>query len=56
MVSFFKKLKKFSGLNAGLDSSKFGEKYLQSLGWTSGQGLGLTGDGRKDNIKVIIDD
>lgn len=34
------------------DSSKFGEKYLQSLGWTSGQGLGLTGDGRKDNIKI----
>ncbi|GJJ08538.1 hypothetical protein Clacol_002756 [Clathrus columnatus] len=34
------------------DSSKFGEKYLQSLGWSSGQGLGLTGDGRVDNIKI----
>lgn len=54
MVSISQKNSKEFSLNAGLDSSKFGEKYLQSLGWTSGQGLGLTGDGRKDNIKVVM--
>jgi G-patch domain len=35
-----------------LDSSKFGAKYLQSLGWTSGTGLGVSGEGRTSNLKV----
>ncbi|KAF8588874.1 hypothetical protein K439DRAFT_540963 [Ramaria rubella] len=34
------------------DSSKFGAKYLQSLGWTSGTGLGAAGEGRISNLKI----
>ncbi|KAF8482225.1 hypothetical protein JB92DRAFT_1687270 [Gautieria morchelliformis] len=34
------------------DSSKFGAKYLQSLGWTAGTGLGVSGEGRTSNLKV----
>jgi len=34
------------------DSSKFGAKYLKSLGWTSGTGLGASGEGRVCNLKI----
>jgi len=33
-------------------SSKFGLKYLQSLGWSTGSGLGATGEGRVSNLKI----
>ncbi|KIJ51213.1 hypothetical protein M422DRAFT_776510 [Sphaerobolus stellatus SS14] len=34
------------------DSSKFGMKYLQSLGWSTGSGLGTTGEGRTTHLTV----
>src|SRR5882762_10267730 len=35
-----------------VDAAKFGQAYLSKLGWNPSQGLGTSGDGRKDAIKV----
>ena len=39
-------------ISSHLDANKFGAAYLQKLGWSSGTGLGTTGDGRTTHIKV----
>lgn len=35
-----------------LDASKFGAAYLAKMGWSSGTGLGVEGEGRTTHIKV----
>lgn len=39
-------------LNHLSDASKFGSRYLQSLGWSSGTGLGASGEGRVSHLTV----
>lgn len=34
------------------DASKFGAAYLSKFGWSSSEGLGVSGDGRTSHIKV----
>ena len=34
------------------DSTKFGQKLLESMGWREGQGLGVNGTGMKTHVKV----
>ncbi len=35
-----------------LDTSKFGYRMLQKMGWTEGKGLGAKEDGGKEHVKV----
>lgn len=35
-----------------IDASKFGTSYLSKFGWDASQGLGMSGEGRTDAIKV----
>lgn len=37
-----------------IDKSGFGFKMLQKMGWKEGSGLGATGEGRSDHIKVVL--
>uniref|UniRef100_A0A8B9KVU0 G-patch domain-containing protein n=1 Tax=Astyanax mexicanus TaxID=7994 RepID=A0A8B9KVU0_ASTMX len=36
------------------DESKFGQKMLERMGWSKGKGLGKTGQGATDHIKVKV--
>ena len=38
------------------DSSSFGRKMLEKMGWKSGQGLGLNNDGTTSHIKIAVKD
>jgi Pin2-interacting protein X1 len=37
-----------------IDTSTFGFKMLQKMGWTEGKGLGMKEDGQKEHIKVKV--
>ncbi|KAH7102166.1 hypothetical protein BKA62DRAFT_118970 [Auriculariales sp. MPI-PUGE-AT-0066] len=39
-------------LSWGDDAARFGQAYLEKLGWSSGTGLGAAGDGRASHITV----
>ena len=34
------------------DSSKFGQKMMEKMGWSEGKGLGVKEQGRTDNLKL----
>jgi Pin2-interacting protein X1 len=35
-----------------VDAARFGQAYLEKLGWSSGSGLGASGDGRTSHLAV----
>jgi Pin2-interacting protein X1 len=39
-----------------IDTSSFGRKMLEKMGWKSGQGLGLNCDGTTSHIKIALKD
>ena len=43
-------------LDLHLDTSSFGRKILEKMGWKSGQGLGLHNDGTTSHIKIAVKD
>lgn len=39
-----------------VDTSSFGRKMLEKMGWKAGQGLGLNNDGTTTHIKIAVKD
>ncbi|CAG0920112.1 unnamed protein product [Notodromas monacha] len=43
-----------NGMNWSCDDSKIGQKMLEKMGWAKGKGLGKTGSGMLDPLKVNV--